>query len=381
MTQLMHGPAGRANPALARTYLLQGGSVAVPADFMGQHFHYVPWVNGRIGAGGLPKNRSPDPTYGYKWTRTHDWGWTGGIHWCKWNPADGVYDWTLLDEFNAYYTGLGVKWMLTFFGMPAWLSSSAVPDVVYGYPGGTSPPTDVTKMGAAMAAARTRYGSNIAGVEFWNEPDSPGFWLGTKDQMAAMARQVKLNAGSIPVIGPALVGGPTGQMPDWLRASDGSGGQLKDHLNAVSIHTYFSAPHGVNKKFPSGSTPSYIGQHITQARGAMTAAGLAPSFPLYVSETGYDVPELTDAENIARGDEIGQYYKRIALEVAFRGCQMLQFYAHDDGFGGNPSISPRLAAHLAEIAATLPGKTIVELYVQGDGRYVARFADGGLVVW
>lgn len=366
-----------------RVSLLRNGAVTIPADFFGQSFHRWPWQEGRPAGGGVAAGSGSSvaaaPTYAYGSVRSHDWGWNNGAHWAKVNTADGVYFWDYLDEWVNHFWALGKTLTYTLYGTPAWLSSSGEVDM-YGYAGGRHPPTNFSKVGTFIAALMARYGTKIKYVEAWNEPDSEGFWRGSKADIAAITRQLALNAGSAQVIGPALVGGPQGQFPDWLLAPDGAGGVMKDHLQAVSYHTYHGVPRGWKLPFVGGA-PNYIGIHITALKASLVSAGLSPDFPVINCEHGYDVPEKVDEDNRAIGDALGRFFKRCALEHAAAGFKQYQVYSHDSGFGGRPEVNPVLSAHLNDIGTMLPGKTMLSLDVVPGNRYRAKFSDGTGVEW
>ena len=52
-----------------------------------------------------------------------------GVEWPRTNPADGEFDWTMLDERLAFAAGLGLTVVadLVHYGTPTWLDSSPSP--------------------------------------------------------------------------------------------------------------------------------------------------------------------------------------------------------------------------------------------------------------
>lgn len=106
--------------------------------------------------------------------------------WATIQPTSSTWSWGVLDGYinEAYTRGLSVLLML--YLPPAWASADGVS-------GKDKRPTSPTQYGTLLGTVAARYGSKLAAVEMWNEPDIATFWNGTRAQF------VDLLAGAYPV--------------------------------------------------------------------------------------------------------------------------------------------------------------------------------------
>ena len=128
--------------------------------------------------------------------------WDANVAWAQVNTADGVYDWTLLDNWLSDVQQFKVgDVMYTFGETPRWASSNPndpVCDPGWG-PGECDPPKDLNPDGSGpdqiwknwVAAIATHSAGQIKYWEIWNEPKNVFFWNGTVAQLVRMAKDAR----------------------------------------------------------------------------------------------------------------------------------------------------------------------------------------------
>jgi hypothetical protein len=128
--------------------------------------------------------------------------WDTGTGWAQINTADGVYDWTLFDQWldDAQQFNVGAV-MYTFGKTPQWASSKPNDQICsagWG-PGQCDPPKDLNADGTGpdqlwqdyVAAIAKRSAGRIKYWELWNEPHNAFFWNGTIAQLVRMAKDAR----------------------------------------------------------------------------------------------------------------------------------------------------------------------------------------------
>jgi hypothetical protein len=138
----------------------------------------------------------------------------------------------------------------------------------------------------------------------------------------------------------------------YLTASDGAGGTGASITEAVGFHPYFA----VYDSSTAVREPISLKDTTSRIRAAMTAAGLAPSIPLYITEIGIasgpdhpNITELTEFEQAA-------WILNVGLGAAVQGVRGIYFYCHDDVYVGNPSKSKVVAAAIGSLGRISGGE-------------------------
>jgi hypothetical protein len=150
-----------------------------------------------------------------------------------------------MDRFVARARKRGMKVVMTLWASPCWASSAPAgvkagcrsewnqASVVY-------PPSNPADYGDIARFITARYGTRLAGLEVWNEPNLgiDMFWK-TGDKVGAYAALLRATYGrakagnrAVPVIGGALVRPDT----SFLRALYAAG--IKGYYDGLSIHPY-----------------------------------------------------------------------------------------------------------------------------------------------
>ena len=126
-------------------------------------------ASGQPVSGGVPW-----PAVGFGTLRL--WDDLQGTTWAELEPAKGVWNWALLDNFVEAAEEHGVSDILLTLGQtPGWASSS--PDTASGLfvlsAGAPAPPADIQDWRDYVTAVAQRYKGRIRYYEIWNEPNIP----------------------------------------------------------------------------------------------------------------------------------------------------------------------------------------------------------------
>jgi len=168
--------------------------------------------------------------------------------WAVFEPSGPVLDPHALafsDRLLADAAAAHVKVVATVATTPCW-ASSAPASILRGCASGRTegagswPPSDVSTYAAMLAALAQRYGSRLAAIEVWNEPDQANEDYFAGPEKAARYAQllraaypaVKSVAPSIMVLGGSLVG----SNGNFLKALYAAG--IKGYYDGLSVHYY-----------------------------------------------------------------------------------------------------------------------------------------------
>jgi len=125
--------------------------------------------------------------------------WDTGTAWFQMNPADGVYDWHVLDSWLNAGEEHKVTLLMTLAMTPVWASSNPTdPFCRYG-PGVCDPPNDLSPDGGGtdrhwkdfVTAIAQHVGNRIQFWEIWNEPHQISYFHGNYAQMTRMAHDAR----------------------------------------------------------------------------------------------------------------------------------------------------------------------------------------------
>ncbi|MGD0512880.1 MAG: hypothetical protein ABSA29_06240 [Terriglobales bacterium] len=150
--------------------------------------------------------------------------WGTETYWAILNPADGVYDWTALDQWlNAAQEHGTTHLMYTMALTPQWASSNPGDTTCKNGPGACDPPNDLNADGTGtdqhwkdfVRAIAIHAGNQIDTWEVWNEPAMPYYWTGTFAQMTRLAQDAR---SVILSVNPnaQLVSPPNGAQDPWV---------------------------------------------------------------------------------------------------------------------------------------------------------------------
>lgn len=206
------------------------------------------------------------------------------INWSGLEPTPGVFRFGAWDQIYREDLSRGIRPLFVFVSSPTWARGTACNGVA-----GTchAPPTPAHYRYAAraVAAIAERY-PQAAGIEVWNEPNTPYFWRPRPNPEAYTALLATIHGAvkevdpSMKVVAPATAGGPgstyTGKIAgaDFLGAVYLAGGG--EYIDAISFHAY------VNQMQPSVDS---VLSEVARVRWVRDVLG-DPATPLWVTETG-----------------------------------------------------------------------------------------------
>jgi hypothetical protein len=182
--------------------------------------------------------------------------WDSHVNWGQINTANGVYDWTDMDDWvSAAAKNGNVTLIYTVGATPSWASSKSNDSSCDNNKGSCDPPDDLNSDGTGtddhfinfITAIAKRYPS-ITYWEMWNTPHDIKQWTGTYDQLVRMTQDantyIKKYIPSAKIISPAngqlQYSYPSSNctMPDRLGSFLAAGGSK--YIDIVGFHTYYT---------------------------------------------------------------------------------------------------------------------------------------------
>jgi hypothetical protein len=149
------------------------------------------------------------------------------------------------DRLVADASAAGIRVVMTVDGTPCWASSAPAAVLrkcshTRQSPANAWPPSEPARYGAFVAYLATRYGTRLAGIEIWNEPDqsNEAYWAGPHkpqryaELLRAAYPAIKAANPQVPVLGGSLVGSNGA----FLRALYAAG--IKGYYDALAVHYY-----------------------------------------------------------------------------------------------------------------------------------------------
>lgn len=212
----------------------------------------------------------------------------------------GKYTRWYLERFDRFVNAAharGMKVLPVLLWTPCW--ASGAPDPIrlgclseaqhYG-------PASASAYGDIARFVASRYGSRLAGLEVWNEPNHPGFLSGS-DPATAYVKIVKAANAAVNAVNPRLpvvAGGLSGADRSFLEALYRRG--MRGHYDVLSIHPY----NGANAPDAKLGNPGweFLGG-IKHIRAAQNAVG--DKAPLWLGEFGWNTSLVRDGEPVLIG--------------------------------------------------------------------------------
>lgn len=364
----------------------------VPLNFFGMHF------------GSFPKNyydttkpSSPAPTFNYGTVRSlANWK----MCWYNIEKTQGVYDWTVADEWVNYYNGLGKDIIYTFQGTPLFYAKpehQTIRDPMYQL-GGGSPPTNLTAVTNFITALLTRYAGKIKYVEQFNEPFfgvTTNGWWGSVTELQTLANTiytaVKAVNTNIIVISPSFdtPGIKNGGFKQYFTTVhptlNKNGYQLCDEIgwhpygNVATVTPMFNTVSSwLNDKFGA------------YAIFQKTMAGLNSNKPWHITEYGLDGSlntPIMDAFYTLPLEEQANILVRMLAVAAAMGAKSFNAYAYEYRLFGDlcsfngSTINQILIDKLKEFTNNFCGHQIVECKLYHNGRISIKNELGYTVVY
>ncbi len=220
------------------------------------------------------------PLPGFKWYRYFS-------SWAEDNPAKGQYEWSRLDAVFARVRAIGGRLLIANDTAPAWTAPERPITRPWIKNCIAYPPDDMNDFRAYEDALLARFddkAGTIGGLEGWNEPNTPDRWMGTAQQLVAMAKILREEAGAsqqrVQRPSPAKIVGiavSSGDAQDYVHGVIKAG--ILPYVDVVSGHWYEEML-SYDRATPINSLPL----HVDLLAKPMHEAGF--SLPIWNSESG-----------------------------------------------------------------------------------------------
>lgn len=205
------------------------------------------------------------------------------VEWATLEPAPGRYRFGRYDAIYRADLARGLRPLFILAYAPNWAGNGACDGRISSCHMGPGPGhfRDFARTAALLARRYPR----LAGIEIWNEPNTPYFWAPRADPRAYAAllkrsfKAINRVAPTMPVAGGSMASSPgidPGSLtaPDFLRAVYASGGG--NSMDALSIHPYPD---------PGDTTVQSALDRLREVREVRDDRGYRAT-PLWVTETG-----------------------------------------------------------------------------------------------
>lgn len=214
--------------------------------------------------------------------------WDVGVRWNQVETAQGVYDWTRLDELVGGAQAAHAEVTMVVAGTPSFYASKP-----------TKPPREIATYKNFVRALMTRYRDfgghrGISAYQVWNEGNISAYWTGTPAQLASLTRgmwQVRNQADpQAKVIAPPMVARLPSQMTALAayHAQRVHGHPVWHYYDAVALSLYPMPTFGNRTGVPEDAM-TLLGQVRARLRGV----GVPRQVPVWVTEINYGMPSGT----------------------------------------------------------------------------------------
>ena len=171
----------------------------------------------------------------------HYWRmWDDSVDWAHVEPAPGVFDFSLLDQYVALAQQHNVTIVYVAGNTPEWAAQNPNSVGTEGLRGCNSPPSNVQDWQNYIQALVTRYKGRIQAYELWNEANLSGYWTGDVNQMLQLVQAaygtIKRIDPSAIVLAPSLVAGSGINWLSKFLSNDGA-----KFTDAIPYHLYDTA--------------------------------------------------------------------------------------------------------------------------------------------
>jgi len=255
--------------------------------------------------------------------------WDIGLAWSNMNPAQGVYDFSLLESILSSHT-TGVNFTLVLAGTPQWAASNPAETGYAPWIGAASnsPPARMADWEAYVRAVVLACNGRVPFFEIWNEPQLTDFWKpyteATLDKLAQMTLRaraiVKQYAPASKIVGASVL----------PRRSSGGMTRASKYLQAIKRLGWPIDFHNAHIYPEIGKMPADWRDYGLEWKAELNRLN-APNCPLWVTETNYNLMggALTDAQ-------INQRIPATEKFAADLSIRRVYWYAY--GVHSNPAV-------------------------------------------
>lgn len=226
------------------------------------------------------------------------------LYWDGVQPTKGTWNWSTYDRIIGAYSGRGMRVIVNVSGAPDWARQNCGTSCVLA-------PASLPDFSAFVKAIADRYGTRLAGIEIYNEPNSYAYWGAAADPefykqvLCAGYSGARSATVQLPVAGGSLAPNMKNangdiRMDQYLSRMLAAG--AAPCMDAISFHPY---PFSSDLTSPG----SYFQQDFAQIRALRDY--YRPSLRLWVSETGLSL-ETAGVTQATQATTIPAIYDTIA---------------------------------------------------------------------
>jgi len=253
--------------------------------------------------------------------------WDVGVRWNQVETAQGVYDWTRLDELVAGAQAAHAQVTMVVAGTPSFYASKP-----------TKPPRDIAAYANFVRELMKRYRDfgghrGISAYQVWNEGNVSAYWSGTPAQLAALTRAMwQVHNRWDPqakVIAPPMVARLPSQMTTLaaFHAQRLHGLPVWHYYDAVALSLYPLPTFGNRRGVPEDSMAL-----LRQVRSHLRSVGVPAHEPIWITEINYGLPTGTGSVVHAAplsGQRQAANVARTYLLGAANGVARIFWYRYD----------------------------------------------------
>ncbi|MCT2400287.1 glycosyl hydrolase [Novosphingobium mangrovi (ex Huang et al. 2023)] len=273
-------------------------------------------------------------------------------------PAPNEWDFKRADYYVKYARQHNADIIFTLGQTPSW--AAKYPHAACTYGSGCSQPSDLRLWRAYVRKLVERYGAQVRYWELWNEPDYSGFWRGSPEMLADMAKIASeeihaRNLNSV-LIGPAITPRGINFLDRFL-----SHPQSK-YLQYISFHYY------INENKISDLLPI-----LDNVRSVIRGHEIG-DIPIWITEFGINCPQRpASCAKSTKEEQTAELniLKAIFLSAA-KGVKNMSFYNWERRLPQAPislsepnylSLSP-VGQEYAKVVNLLSGSVISKSYIE-----------------
>lgn len=355
------------NIALSQKVNLDPPPATIPASLFGMHIHRA-------------AKTTPWPTVPFATWRL----WDAYVAWPNLEPNKGEWHFEVLDKYVSLAKKHHVEVLLPLGLSPVWTSARPAEPSAYAS-GFAAEPKNIEDWRNYVRTVATRYKGQIRYYEIWNEPNLPGFYSGTVEQMLTLSREaymvLKEVDPSITVISPSATGGNNG--PSWLEEYLQKGGGA--YADVIGYHFYVVP-------YP----PEAMVSLIRKVQQKMKKYGVSNK-PLWNTEAGWAIANSKTEVNpkqvgfsknmkVLTKDEAVAYVGRSFILSWAAGLKRFYWYAWDNHVMGLTEVDGKTvklpAKAYAETQKWLVGAKMTECEANTEKTWICQLTrKGGYSAW
>jgi polysaccharide biosynthesis protein PslG len=242
------------------------------------------------------------------------------VPWLAIETARGVYNSAAvarLDQVVNSATSAGIRTELMVNGTPCWASSAVrIGATCLSADFWDYPPANPATYGAFVAWITARYGSQLAGVEVWNEPNAPGgsnfvSLFPARDYAALVEAAHAARTNGVPIVAGALTEQTDLAFMDQLFLQPG----FRSSFDVWAVHAY-------------DTDASHVAFAVRLRRDRLSSFGV--SAPIWVDEFGWSSCSICNISEAQQGSLLATTFQALT-QPALGVAGAMSYDLRDDG--------------------------------------------------